>query len=89
MEETETEVGGGTMPRTRMPSVALTFHVPGIRPERIARFFRDNHPPIVGYLRNEALQLNLRTIFPNQESVLIECLKKAFDHFDGANQSKS
>ena len=88
VKETETEVGGGTMPRTCMPSVALTFHIPGIKPERIAQYFRSHHPPIVGYLRNETLQLNLRTVFPNQESTLIECLKKAWHHFGRPNQSK-
>jgi len=89
IEETEAEVGGGTMPKTRMPSMALTFCPPGIKPERIAQYFRENDPPIVGYLRNNAFQLNLRTIFPDQESIVIECLKKAWDHFAVSEQNKS
>jgi len=89
IEETEAEVGGGTMPKTRLPSVALTFCPSGIKPERIAQYFRENNPPIVGYLRNNALQINLRTILSNQESIVIDCLKKAWEHFEGFKQSKS
>ena len=89
IEETEAEVGGGTMPKTRMPSMALTFCPPGIKPERVAQYFRENDPPIVGYLRNNALQLNLRTIFPDQESIVIECLKKAWEHFGVSEPNKS
>jgi len=88
-EETEAEVGGGTMPKTRIPSVALTFCPPRIKPERIAQYFRENDPPIVGYLRNNALQLNLRTIFPDQEAIVIKCLKKAWKHFEVSEQKKS
>ena len=89
IEETEAEVGGGTMPKTRMPSMALTFCPPGIKPERVAQYFRENDPPIVGYLRNNALQLNLRTIFPDQEPIVIECLKKAWEHFGVSEPNKS
>lgn len=81
MEETETEVGGGTMPRTRMPSVALTFHLPETKPEHIANFFRENDPPIIGYLRNNELHLNLRTVFPHQEADVVACINNAWTHF--------
>lgn len=89
IEETEAEVGGGTMPRTRIPSIALAFRPSGIKPERLAQYFRENDPPIVGYLRKDALQLDLRTVFPQEESILLACLKQAWQHFNASVTEKS
>ncbi len=68
--ETVSEIGGGTMPRTRMESIALVMNWPHVKPDLLARCFRELQPPILGYVHQGNFHLNLRTVFPDQDETL-------------------
>lgn len=62
--------GGGTMPTSQIPSIALSVHPTGISLNKLSRALRTGSPAIVGYTDQEKLCLDLRTIFPWQDDAL-------------------
>jgi L-seryl-tRNA(Ser) seleniumtransferase len=69
--DTEARVGGGTLPQTTIPSVAV--EAPGV----LAAALRAHAPPVIGYVTGDRLRLDLRTVFPRQDEVLIRALRAA------------
>ena len=74
LEDTLVETGGGTMPRTKIPSVALAVATERETPVELARFCRLSKPPVVGYVAKNRFYLDLRTVFPDQDLILIDRL---------------
>ena len=73
--ECKTEVGGGTLPRSRLSSVALETKVNGLSPDELATRLRRNNPPVVGYIARGKFRLDLRTIFPAQDELVAAALR--------------
>ncbi len=59
--------GGGTMPTSQIPSIALSVTPTGISLNKLSRALRTGTPAIVGYTDQEKFCLDLRTIFPWQD----------------------
>ncbi|MDG1890784.1 MAG: L-seryl-tRNA(Sec) selenium transferase [Verrucomicrobiota bacterium] len=78
--ETDAEIGGGTMPRTRLKSIALILRLPSCKPEQLAKRFRECTPPIVGYIHQKAFLLNLRSVFSKQDAMLVEAIRTVWKH---------
>ena len=70
LEKTFVETGGGALPRSRIPSVALKIRMPGRRPQELARQLRRMKPPVIGYVADNRLCLDLRAVFPAQDNIL-------------------
>ncbi|MBA3961370.1 MAG: L-seryl-tRNA(Sec) selenium transferase [Chthoniobacterales bacterium] len=70
--ESEAEIGGGALPRSVIPSIALEFSSTTFSPNELA--FRFRRAGIIGYIAKSAFRLDLRTIFPAQDDRLIEVL---------------
>ncbi len=70
LEKTFVETGGGALPRSRIPSVALKIGMQGSRPQEMAAQLRRMKPPVIGYVADNRLCLDLRTVFPSQDNVL-------------------
>lgn len=70
IEKTFVEAGGGALPRSRVPSVALKIRMPGRRPQDLAYQLRRMKPPVIGYVADNRLCLDLRAVFPSQDNVL-------------------
>lgn len=69
--------GGGTMPRSEFPSVALKI-TPGSQSiPKLAKKLRLGSPAIVGYTTDDALFLDLRTIFPDTDPLVAGAIKTA------------
>jgi L-seryl-tRNA(Ser) seleniumtransferase len=68
--ESETYMGGGTLPNRRFPTIAL--HVKG-KATALERKFREKH--VIGRIENDQFLLDFRTILPNIEEKLIEIIK--------------
>jgi len=69
--------GGGTMPRSLMPSVTLEINAGGGGVEQLARRLRLGVPPVVGYVADGLFKIDLRTVFPEQDRVLGEVLARS------------
>ncbi len=74
LAETAAEAGGGTLPRCQMPSIGLKVRMQAHRPQEIAARLRRMAPPIIGYVTNDWLCLDLRAVFPSQDNILIRHL---------------
>jgi L-seryl-tRNA(Ser) seleniumtransferase len=75
--ETAAQVGGGSLPQARIASVALQVTPRGCSEEELARRLRLGSPCVVAYRAADALRLDLRTVFPEQDAALTNALRKA------------
>ena len=67
-------IGGGALPRSVIPSVALEFASNSHSPNELATLLRRARPPIIGYLAQGRFQLDLRTIFKKQDDLMVAAL---------------
>ena len=66
--------GGGTMPKAVIPSLALSLKPLRFSVARLAQRLRKRDLPVMGYITDDSLRLDLRTIFPAQDKMLLESL---------------
>ncbi len=72
------KVGGGTLPRAELPSVTLDLRPPpGVALAEFAARLRAGTPPVIGYVGRDRFHLDLRTVFPRQDDLLIRALRSA------------
>jgi L-seryl-tRNA(Ser) seleniumtransferase len=72
--ETEAFCGGGSLPEESFPSVGLQL-VTSDNLQKLAKKLRFNDPPIIGRIKDDRLILDLRTVFPHEDRILIDALK--------------
>ncbi|HVS70765.1 MAG TPA: L-seryl-tRNA(Sec) selenium transferase [Phycisphaerae bacterium] len=78
--ETTAQVGGGALPRARIASVALQVVPRDFSIDELARRLRvggAGATAVVAYRSVDALRLDLRTVFPEQDAALAAALRKA------------
>ena len=68
-------VGGGAAPEAPIPGEALAL--PG--DEELARRLRTGEPPVVGYLKEGRLVLDLRTVAPEDDAALVAAARRALE----------
>ena len=73
--ETFSQMGSGALPLEQIPSIALKITAGGISPVRLSQRLRANDPPIAGYVQEDALFLNLRTIREDELPLLEATLR--------------
>jgi L-seryl-tRNA(Ser) seleniumtransferase len=71
------KVGGGTLPKSTMASVTIEIAPRNCSPADLAARLRSTAPPVIGYIANDRLKLDLRTILPHQDNVLIDAIRSA------------
>jgi L-seryl-tRNA(Ser) seleniumtransferase len=69
----EAFLGGGSAPEVPIPGEALAL--PG--GDSLLARLRQGDPPVVGYLRQDRLHLDLRTVAPEDDEALILCVQAA------------
>ena len=69
--------GGGTMPKSSIPSAALCVRPRGMSAATLAARLRTGRPPVVGFVADGAVVLDLRTVLPGQDEVLAAALTAA------------
>lgn len=75
--DTATFGGGGTLPNVKIQSVALAFKVKkGQKIENLERDFRQKG--VIGRIENGCFLLDLRSVLPSDESVLITAINSIF-----------
>ncbi len=72
---TEAYLGGGTTPGQTIPSLALSLRSK-ISPTSLAKQFRSYSPPIIGRVDKEDFLIDLRTVPPEKDQLLIEAVGK-------------
>ena len=67
-------IGGGTMPKSTMPSVTLDLEPVGQSLTKLARRLRLGAIPVITYTSEGLLKIDLRTVFPRQDSQLADSI---------------
>ena len=71
------QIGGGTLPRSVIPSITLDLTHSTLKAQELAGRLRDQPVPVIGYIARGAVKLDLRTIFPRQDQDLIGAIRAA------------
>ena len=75
--EVKAQLGGGTLPRSVIPSVTLDLQPQGLALGDFAARLRAGTPPVIGYVSGGVFKLDLRTVFPRQDEELARALRAA------------
>jgi len=88
--ESKSTVGGGSLPGETLPAIVISVQSFGTSPQdksapsvdlsadRQAKLFREQSPPIIGRIEDEKFVLDLRTIFPDQDDLMVKAIKNIF-----------
>jgi L-seryl-tRNA(Ser) seleniumtransferase len=71
------KTGGGTLPKANMPSVTIDSVPRDWSLAEFAASLRASNPPVIGYIANDRFRLDLRTIFPQQDDIVIRAIRAA------------
>jgi L-seryl-tRNA(Ser) seleniumtransferase len=71
------KVGGGTLPKSTMSSVTIDIVPKNCSLADFAARLRASNPPLIGYIANAHFKLDLRTIFPQQDELVVAALRAA------------
>ncbi len=77
---TQSTVGGGSLPGQTIPSKALALKVASV--DRLAAQLRQTTPPIIGRIEDGRLLFDPRTILPEQDKIMLPILSKTFSDFE-------
>ena len=76
LEETKAQMGGGSLPEQEIPSVGLVLNFKGRTAAEIECALRSLPIPILGYILKDRYILDLRTLLPGDEEVIIQGIKQ-------------
>ena len=71
------KVGGGTLPKSIVPSITIDFLPEDLSIEAFAGALRRSTPPVIGYVGNGRFKLDFRTIFSHQDDLVIDAIRAA------------
>jgi L-seryl-tRNA(Ser) seleniumtransferase len=73
------QIGGGTLPRSAVPSVTIEIAPQTISVAELASRLRlpDSGLPVIGYVSHGRFKLDLRTIFPSQDGSIVHAIRNA------------
>jgi L-seryl-tRNA(Ser) seleniumtransferase len=68
-------VGGGTYPGVQLPGWTLRIRISGMAAGEVAHRLRKGDPPVVARLEEDELVLDLRTVDPEDDAVVLEAIR--------------
>ena len=71
------KVGGGSLPRSIVPSITIDILPENCSLKEFAAAMRKWTPPVLGYVAGERFKLDLRTIFPQQDDLVVDAIRAA------------
>src|SRR5262245_40277543 len=71
------KTGGGTLPKSNLPSVTIDFLPKNCLVAEFAASLRASNPPVIGYIANNRFKLDLRTVFPQQDDNVSRAIRAA------------
>ena len=69
------KTGGGTLPKSNVPSVTIDFLPTDWSLIEFAASLRASNPPVIGYIADDRFKLDLRTIFPQQDELVTTAIR--------------
>ena len=68
--------GGGSAPGATLPTTLIALTCAGLSADELMARLRENDPPIVARVAEGKVLLDLRTVFPEQDSLVAEALSR-------------
>ncbi len=85
IQKSQSTIGGGSLPGETLSTTVISIEsVSSVgRPvdlsaDEKAKLFRKQSPPIIGRIEDDKFVLDLRTVFPHQDEILISAVKNIF-----------
>lgn len=72
------KVGGGALPTAELPTYLVVVKPMEGKAERVVEMLRLNNPPVILRLQHDMLLFDPRTVFEDQEDILVQALEKAY-----------
>ena len=76
IQQSESAVGGGAGPTADLPTALIAVTHSFRSPQEVETALRSSSPPIVARVSDEKVLLDLRTVFPQQEAILLIALQE-------------
>lgn len=76
MVQATSQVGSGAFPLQEMPSAALEVKCKHLKSERLAQRLRQSDPPIIGYIQDDRVLLNMRTVREDEVPLIVDALDR-------------
>lgn len=77
IQQGESMVGGGSLPDHTLPSIVVVIK-PKDSAENLARRLRLSTPAVIGRIEQDGFLIDMRTVLPSLDNMLIEVIKGAF-----------
>jgi len=74
ISETTARTGGGTMPKSEIPSIAVRISPRSVSVNQLAYRLRTGNPAVVGTVVENMLHLDLRTVYKHQDKHLTKAI---------------
>ncbi|HEY2800338.1 MAG TPA: L-seryl-tRNA(Sec) selenium transferase [Chthoniobacterales bacterium] len=71
------KTGGGSLPRSNIPSITVDIVPDNGSLKAFAELLRSHTTPVIGYVSGGAVKLDLRTVFPFQDDILVDAIRAA------------
>jgi L-seryl-tRNA(Ser) seleniumtransferase len=75
MQNSDSAVGGGAGPTADLPTVLIALSHSSRSAQELESAFRNSSPPIISRVADDRVLLDLRTVFPHQEAILLTALQ--------------
>jgi len=74
--ELSSKAGGGALPLLELPSKCLRIKIQGLSVNKLEKNMRQNTPPIIGRIENDAFVIDLRTLLDDDLPVIQSAFEK-------------
>ena len=85
LKKSQSTVGGGSLPGETLPTMVISVESVSsvgkfvdVSADEQAKLFREQSPPIIGRIEDDKFVLDLRTVFPKQDEILMSAIKNIF-----------
>src|SRR5581483_9418683 len=75
LRDGDSVVGGGAAPSSAIPTTLLTISGDHRSPDDLASRLRHHNPPVIARVEDDRLVIDLRTVGPDQDAIVVQALK--------------
>jgi len=72
----ESVIGGGAAPSAVLPTCLIALSHEQMNADQLAAALRTNDPPVIARVEEGRLLLDLRTVFPEQDQIIVRALQR-------------
>jgi L-seryl-tRNA(Ser) seleniumtransferase len=75
--DAEAEIGGGSLPRSRLASVAVELSAGAVDADELCARLSRHVPPVIATIGHDKVRIDLRTVFPAQDAIVVAAIQSA------------